>query len=96
IRVLVSVSEDRIHVSTVDNGAGISAERLEMIDGFLNDSDEADGGRIGLRNVHVRLQLTYGPEAGLTIYSDPGIGTRIDFSIPTGGENDDERANRGR
>ncbi|GAE09062.1 two-component sensor histidine kinase [Paenibacillus sp. JCM 10914] len=95
IRVLVSVSEDRIHVSTVDNGAGISAERLELIDGFLNDSDEADGGRIGLRNVHVRLQLTYGPEAGLTIYSEPGLGTRIDFSIPTGGENDDERADRG-
>ncbi len=78
-----------ILVVTEDNGAGITPERLEMIHSFLNESDEHEGGRIGLRNVHVRLQLTYGPESGLAIYSEPGEGTRIEFSIPTGGEIDD-------
>lgn len=95
IRVRVTASEGKLHVMTEDNGAGISLDRLQMIYGYLNDTDEKDGGRIGLRNVHVRLQLTYGPEAGLIIYSEPGIGTRIEFSIPTGGESDDESVDRG-
>ncbi|MCT1401952.1 sensor histidine kinase [Paenibacillus sp. p3-SID867] len=95
IRVRVSASEGKLLVITEDNGAGITLERLQMIYGYLNDTDEKDGGRIGLRNVHVRLQLTYGPDAGLIIYSEPGIGTRIEFSIPTGGESDDESINRG-
>ncbi|WP_433941485.1 cache domain-containing sensor histidine kinase [Paenibacillus lautus] len=95
IRVRVTASEGKLHVMTEDNGAGISLDRLQMIYGYLNDTDEKDGGRIGLRNVHVRLQLTYGPEAGLIIYSEPGIGTRIEFSIPTGGKSDDESVDRG-
>lgn len=95
IRVRVTASEGKLHVMTEDNGAGISLDRLQMIYGYLSDTDEKDGGRIGLRNVHVRLQLTYGPEAGLIIYSEPGIGTRIEFSIPTGGESDDESVDRG-
>lgn len=95
IRVRVTASEGKLLVITEDNGAGITLERLQMIYGYLNDTDEKDGGRIGLRNVHVRLQLTYGPDAGLIIYSEPGIGTRIEFSIPTGGESDDESVNRG-
>lgn len=95
IRVRVAVREGKLHVVTEDNGAGISRERLEMIDGFLNDTDDTEGGRIGLRNVHVRLQLTYGPEAGLIIESETGVGTRIEFSIPIGGESDDEGVNRG-
>ena len=95
IRVRVTASEGKLHVMTEDNGAGISLDRLQMIYGYLNDTDEKDGGRIGLRNVHVRLQLTYGPEAGLIIYSEPGIGTRIEFSIPTGGKSDDESVYRG-
>ena len=72
IRVRVTAGEGKLHVMTEDNGAGISLDRLQMIYGYLNDTDEKDGGRIGLRNVHVRLQLTYGPEAGLIIYSEPG------------------------
>ncbi|MEK3784225.1 sensor histidine kinase [Paenibacillus sp. FSL R5-0810] len=89
IRVRVTAQRGMILVVTEDNGAGITPERLEMIHSFLNESDEHEGGRIGLRNVHVRLQLTYGPESGLAIYSEPGEGTRIEFSIPTGGEIDD-------
>ncbi|MCM3261925.1 sensor histidine kinase [Paenibacillus lautus] len=95
IKVRVTASEGKLHVMTEDNGAGISLDKLQMIYGYLNDTDEKDGGRIGLRNVHVRLQLTYGPEAGLIIYSEPGIGTRIEFSIRTGGESDDESVDRG-
>lgn len=94
IRVQVTAGSGMIHVVTEDNGAGITPERLAIVRSYLNEADEHEGGRIGLRNVHVRLQLTYGSESGLTIHSEPGAGTRIEFRIPTGGEIDDESADR--
>ncbi|WP_054956924.1 cache domain-containing sensor histidine kinase [Paenibacillus dakarensis] len=81
--------EDLIMISVADNGAGIEPDRLENLRIYLNEPDEIEGGRIGLRNVHVRLQLTYGTRHGLHIESMPGIGTTIQFSIPTGGKTDD-------
>ena len=89
IRVKATVHVGRIVISVADNGAGITHEKLETIRGFLSEQDEKEGGRIGLRNVHVRLQLSYGPEHGLHIESETGSGTIIEFSIPTGGEIDD-------
>lgn len=85
IRVKATADKDRITISVSDNGAGITKDRLEEIRSFLAESDEKEGGRIGLRNVHIRLQLTYGAEHGLRINSEQGIGTIIEFSIPTGG-----------
>jgi two-component system sensor histidine kinase YesM len=36
----------------------------------------------GLLNVHQRLQLHYGAESGLSIYSEVNVGTKISFIIP--------------
>ncbi|MFC7678471.1 sensor histidine kinase [Paenibacillus sp. GCM10028914] len=94
IRVKVTTDKDQIIISVSDNGAGITPDRLQQIRGFLMESDEKEGGRIGLRNVHVRLQLSYGAEHGLRINSETGIGTIIEFSIPTGGEMDDQSTDR--
>lgn len=94
IRVKVTTDKDQIIISVSDNGAGITPDRLEQIRGFLTESDEQEGGRIGLRNVHVRLQLSYGAEHGLRINSETGIGTIIEFSIPTGGKMDDQSTDR--
>ena len=43
---------------------------------------QTDSGGYGLKNVHERLQLTYGEEYGLTINSIPGESTMITFTIP--------------
>lgn len=94
IRVKVTTDKDQIIISVSDNGAGITPDRLQQIQGFLTETDEKEGGRIGLRNVHVRLQLSYGAEHGLRINSETGIGTIIEFSIPTGGEMDDQSTDR--
>ncbi|MEK3733405.1 sensor histidine kinase [Paenibacillus sp. FSL M8-0334] len=87
VRVTVTAENEAILISVADDGAGIDPNRLEMIRGFLEESEEQE--RIGLRNVHVRLQLTYGPASGLHIESEPGQGTIIQFSIPMGGEFND-------
>lgn len=68
-----------------DDGIGITAEKLESIGRMLEEPDDGAGRRIGLRNVHQRLRLLYGPEYGLQIESGPGAGTRVIIAFPAGG-----------
>jgi two-component system, sensor histidine kinase YesM len=87
--VSVTVSfrhENEIIVEVIDNGAGMPAAKIEELYSSLRDTDDEERNRIGLRNVHLRLQLTYGQSHGLNIESAPGTGTRIYFTIPLGGE----------
>ena len=73
---------DSIRFRMIDNGVGISAQRLAEIRGGM------DGGRnIGLPNVNQRLVLQYGPASALHIASREGLGTVISFRIPLA-END--------
>lgn len=72
-----------------DNGIGMDAAKLATIykelhgpDDRRRDREHLERGSYGLRNVHKRLQLHYGTEAGLRIESTDRIGTRVSFSIP--------------
>jgi two-component system sensor histidine kinase YesM len=78
-------------ISVTDTGPGIPKDRLERIRRHLadNGNDHLDapdneGGKIGigLINVQKRLQLLFGNTFGLRIQSDPGIGTRVDLTVP--------------
>ncbi|SDX15028.1 sensor histidine kinase [Paenibacillus sp. CF384] len=86
VRVKAELQGDMIHVEVIDNGEGMARERLEEVYGTFGDQEDGEGNRIGLRNVHMRLKLLYGSEYGLDIWSEPGIGTRVQFTIPIGGE----------
>jgi two-component system sensor histidine kinase YesM len=88
VRVEVSDAGAVVLVRVTDNGDGMSKQRIEEIYRSLEDKQDQETNRIGLRNVHLRLQLTYGTEYGLTIESEPGIGTQVSFSIPSGGLTD--------
>ncbi|WP_379131282.1 sensor histidine kinase [Paenibacillus sp. sgz500958] len=70
------------HFTIRDNGVGITSERLESVRNTLEALEEQEGDRIGLRNVHDRLKLSYGEEYGLVIESPEGEGTVITFRIP--------------
>lgn len=65
-----------------DNGVGITPERLEQVRTTLQNQEEKEGDRIGLRNVHDRLKLSYGEQYGLIIDSYNNDGTYISFRIP--------------
>lgn len=84
--IITKVLDSELHIDVIDNGIGINEEKKEEIYRSLQETEERPGSRIGLRNVHQRLQLTYGERYGLTIDSMPHIGTRIHFSIPFGGK----------
>lgn len=55
---------------------------LSRPDDRMIDRERLERGSYGLRNVHQRLQLHYGQEAGLRIESADRIGTRVSFTIP--------------
>jgi two-component system sensor histidine kinase YesM len=87
IRIRSVSSGTRIHV--IDNGAGISRDKMDWINRELGRNDDAQhpgeaGGRahIGLFNTNKRLTLSYGREYGLRILSKPGWGTSVQVTIP--------------
>jgi len=87
ITLVTRLDDGLLHVEVTDNGSGISEHKLQEIYESLQDMEEEEEYRIGLRNVHQRLILIYGSQYGLCIESKQDEGTRISFAIPTGGQN---------
>ena len=91
IRVSARAEGEMIRFCVEDTGIGMTQEKLEHVRRSLKSgrqtlqaaSELKDGG-FGLRNVDMRIRLTYGQEEGLAIEADEN-GTRISFSIPRRG-----------
>ncbi|MCG7408092.1 sensor histidine kinase [Paenibacillus sp. ACRRX] len=69
-------------ISVSDNGKGIPPERLQQIQNDLNHPELTDHGSLGLKNVHDRLKILYGEQAGLTIDSVVNSGTVVTLRVP--------------
>lgn len=89
IRVTAHKQGSFMAFAVEDTGAGIDSGRLASIykelqgpDDRRKERERLERGSYGLRNVHKRLQLHYGTEAGLRIDSTERIGTRVSFQIP--------------
>ncbi|WP_339315087.1 sensor histidine kinase [Paenibacillus sp. FSL R10-2734] len=82
VRVEIRLEDSYLKVQVSDNGAGISKARIQEIRKMLENNDDYETNNIGMRNIHLRLQLTYGPQCGLTLTSQIGFGTQISFAIP--------------
>lgn len=80
---------DRIYMEVIDNGSGISEERLEAIHAELQLTyqDQKQYIGIGIKSVNDRIKMQYGEAYGLTIRSVYGEGTSMIITIPvtTGG-----------
>ncbi|XID90548.1 sensor histidine kinase [Paenibacillaceae bacterium WGS1546] len=76
-----------IRLSVIDNGKLVSAERFEEVRKHLSGSGQGSFSRIGLKNVHQRIQMMYGSEYGLRIERDEERGlTEVSISLPWEGE----------
>lgn len=83
---LISVNAYRdgedLLIDVADNGLGMRPE----VAASLLDADRPDirtsGSGIGVRNVHQRIRLTFGPQYGLTILSEPDEGTLVRIRLP--------------
>ncbi|RJE86169.1 sensor histidine kinase [Paenibacillus sp. 1011MAR3C5] len=88
ISVRAMAEEEIMTFIVEDDGIGMPAERVEELRDRIASRLESEenigtGGSYGLRNVHSRLMLHYGPEAGLQVESEQGRGTKVTFTIPT-------------
>ncbi|MEK3888095.1 sensor histidine kinase [Bacillus sp. FSL K6-3431] len=84
LEIKVSEVDGKIEIYVKDNGLGISVDRLKEIMTHLNDEGDVIQS-IGLKNVHQRLKLKYGPPFGLSIQSTEMIETIVTIFIPIGG-----------
>lgn len=93
IRIEARITPTHSVISVIDDGPGLTAERLLEVRSSLQIQWEELGGdlaedegheSIGLKNLNTRLKLLYGEEAGLMIRSDEE-GTAMDMQLPRGG-----------
>ncbi|PYI52858.1 cache domain-containing sensor histidine kinase [Paenibacillus flagellatus] len=84
IRISVYRGEDAVVIEVADDGIGMPADKVR---GLLQPDAGSSGGRasrrrIGLYNIHKRIQLYYGEAYGLDIRSEPGKGTSVQARFP--------------
>lgn len=65
-----------------DNGLGMTAEQAQGLLTGETKSTSGKGSGIGVKNVNERIRLYFGEDYGLTIHSEPDVGTRIQIHLP--------------
>jgi len=76
----IHLQENRLHIHVIDNGIGMSEEKLRSLRDMLEKPDGAS--RVGLANVVRRLNLVYGENQSFRIESEQNKGTKIFITIP--------------
>ena len=89
-QILLEIFEDDVQnpqflcIHVKDNGCGMTAGELEALRIRVATKDETRTRSIGLYNIDQRLQLCYGPDCRLEIYSTLGAGTTVCLRLPIG------------
>ncbi|MBW7474755.1 sensor histidine kinase [Paenibacillus oenotherae] len=86
IRLEVALIPGYVRIMVADNGAGMSESARQSLLRLEAGADSKQSTGIGTRNVFKRLQLFYGEDNLVDIWSEPGRGTRVTIRIPLGKE----------
>ena len=92
ITVMIENLEEGIGVMIMDNGVGISGERMKALKMDIDRIREnpvqksESSAHIGVLNVFQRLYLEYGERMHFNISAREGAGTKIQIVLPEGGE----------
>jgi len=78
VNISIKQSEEGVLFVVKDNGIGFDVKKLD-----LSSKNSEKRSSIGLYNINTRLLKLYGK--GVTIESEQGIGTKVSFVIPNGG-----------
>lgn len=74
--------DGRLRIRFRDNGIGIEAEKLRMIQGEIIGGGQLNSKSIGISNIINRLRIYYGDQADVSIDSTVGVGTEMTLIIP--------------
>lgn len=80
IRISAAIRDEKLIFEVWDNGIGMNRDTIRSIfeDGFVASS----GSGVGVKNVHERIRLNFGPEYGIMIQSEEGVGTLVTLTLP--------------
>lgn len=90
--VEISASElpnNILQLQVIDNGAGMTEQRLDEVQKLLNKEETADDkqhSEVGLANVNRRIKLFFGDNYGLKIDSIESFGTVVKIILPANGK----------
>ena len=84
IQISAALLGGDIIFQVADNGPGIPPQDLDHLQKKLKHTD-ASSEHIGLLNVHRALQIRYGPQYGLELYSVYKSGTTVTVRLPAEG-----------
>lgn len=79
IYVVGRTEGEDILLQVTDDGVGMDPERLEALRHSLEQGERVG---FGLSTVHERVRLFFGPPYGLSVSSQPGVGTTVSVRIP--------------
>lgn len=80
LEIRVDKEKDDIIIKVIDNGIGMTEEKLNLINSSINSMKlESES---GLRNVQKRIRLYYGMQYGITIESKYKEGTTVILHVP--------------
>ena len=80
IRISASITDGKLLYEIYDNGLGIEPEKLKNLLEYKSKDNAWSG--VGVKNVHERIQLSYGTEFGLEIQSEIEEGTTVKIWLP--------------
>ncbi len=81
IDILAATDENILEIEIKDNGKGMNPNALSMLQERFS-SGKPESTNIGLLNVQERLQLCFGPEYGITVFSTEGSSFTVRLKIP--------------
>lgn len=85
LRISIRQKGEYILIEIQDNGVGMTKERLETLNDYINDNETRlnNGSKsIGVKNVNQRIKLVCGSDCGINIQSERGKGSCFTIRIP--------------
>lgn len=94
VTIEIIVTEKNLIITVSDNGKGMDGRTLAELNERIHyglvasakDGKSQTNTGIGLPNIHKRIQLLFGEEYGLSVYSTLNQGTDVEITVPASSE----------
>ena len=83
LSIYSTATDNMVKIIIEDDGVGMSEEKLASLKTQIKNNNHIIGeSRIGIMNVHQRLQLFFGKDYGIDMDSKINIGTKFEILLP--------------